>query len=70
MNVLICDDSAFARKQMARALPPDWDVNVHFAENGQLGLEEIFSGHGDIIFLDLTMPVMDGYEVLQNLQRE
>lgn len=70
MNVLICDDSAFARKQMARALPPDWDVNVHFAENGQLGLEEIFSGHGDIIFLDLTMPVMDGYEVLQTLQRE
>ncbi|MBP8172708.1 MAG: response regulator [Aeromonadaceae bacterium] len=70
MNVLICDDSAFARKQMARALPPEWPVTVHYAENGQQGLEEIFSGHGDIVFLDLTMPVLDGYGVLETLQKE
>ncbi len=70
LNVLICDDSAFARKQMARALPPDWPIELHFAENGQLGVEQILLGHGDVVFLDLTMPVMDGYEVLQTLQRE
>ena len=70
MNILICDDSAFARKQMARALPPEWPVTVHYAENGQQGLEEIFSGHGDIVFLDLTMPVLDGYGVLETLQKE
>lgn len=70
LNVLICDDSAFARKQIARALPPDWNVNIHFAGNGQEGLEQILSGHGDLVFLDLTMPVMDGYQVLQAIKAE
>lgn len=70
VNILICDDSAFARKQMARALPEDWPVTVHFAENGQQGVEAILSGHGDLVFLDLTMPVMDGYQVLQTLRDE
>ena len=68
LNILICDDSAFARKQMARALPTDWLTTLHYAENGQQGLEQILSGHGDLVFLDLTMPVMDGYQVLQALQ--
>ena len=59
-NVLICDDSAFARKQMARAIPAAWDVNVSNAEHGADALEQIKQGHGDVVFLDLNMPVMDG----------
>ena len=70
LNVLICDDSGFARKQLARALPSDWNINIHFAGNGQEGLEQILSGHGDLVFLDLTMPVMDGYQVLQAIKDE
>lgn len=70
MNVLICDDSAFARKQLARALPTDWPIQIHQAGNGQEGLEQILSGHGDLVFLDLTMPVMDGYEVLTALKEQ
>ena len=68
--ILICDDSSFARKQMARALPAGWDVDVSFAENGAEGLEVIRSGKGEIVFLDLNMPVMDGYEVLQTIRSE
>ncbi len=70
MNVLICDDSAFARKQLARALPTDWPVQLHQAGNGQEGLEQILSGHGDLVFLDLTMPIMDGYAVLAALREQ
>lgn len=70
MNVLICDDSGFARKQLARALPADWDVTLHYAANGLEGIEQVLMGHGDLIFLDLTMPEMDGYGVLETLQRE
>ncbi|WP_310598137.1 response regulator [Aeromonas aquatica] len=70
MNVLICDDSGFARKQLARALPADWHVNLHQAADGLEGVEQILMGHGDLIFLDLTMPQMDGYGVLETLQRE
>lgn len=68
--VLICDDSSFAQKQMARALPRDWDVSVSFAANGAEGIEAIKSGKGDILFLDLNMPVMDGYQVLETIRRE
>jgi chemotaxis protein CheY-P-specific phosphatase CheC len=68
--VLICDDSSFARKQMARALPKNWDVSVSFATNGAEGIEAIKSGKGDIMFLDLNMPVMDGYEVLGAIRDE
>ncbi|QIR15709.1 response regulator [Shewanella aestuarii] len=68
--VLICDDSALARKQMARTLPKDWDIEVTFATNGAEGLDAIRAGKGEIVFLDLNMPVMDGYEVLQTVQQQ
>lgn len=67
--VLICDDSSFARKQMARALPAGWDVEIHFATNGQEALEAIAAGKGDVLFLDLNMPVLDGYETLAEIRR-
>jgi chemotaxis protein CheY-P-specific phosphatase CheC len=70
LPILICDDSALARKQIARSLPKDWDISISFAENGQLGLESIKRGEGDIVFLDLNMPVMDGYQVLKEVQKQ
>ena len=69
LPVLICDDSALARKQIARSLPKDWDISISFAENGAIGLESIRQGKGDILFLDLNMPEMDGYQVLEEIQR-
>ncbi|MGE6233989.1 response regulator [Aeromonas media] len=70
MNVLICDDSGFARKQLMRALPAGWNVTLHQAADGLEGVDRILMGHGDLIFLDLTMPEMDGYGVLETLKRE
>lgn len=65
LPVLICDDSGFARKQLARSLPADWDVDIHFAANGAEAVAAIEAGKADILFLDLNMPVMDGYQVLE-----
>ena len=64
-KLLICDDSNMARKQLARSLPDDWDVDVSFATNGQEGVEAIKAGKGDVLLLDLNMPVRDGYQVLE-----
>ena len=69
-KVLICDDSSFARKQMARALPREWDKEVSFASNGTEGLPAIRAGRGEVIFLDLNMPELDGYGVLQAMYDE
>lgn len=69
-SVLICDDSSFARKQMASALPPDWDVALSFASRGAEALEAIKAGQGDILFLDLNMPGLDGYEVLAAIRAQ
>ena len=66
--VLICDDSSVARKQMARTLPGDWDIEVSFAKHGQEAISAIKEGLGDILFLDLNMPVMDGYETLEEIK--
>jgi len=68
--IIICDDSSFARKQIARALPKGWDVEVTYATNGQEGVEAVRAGRGDIIFIDLTMPVLDGFGALELIQRE
>ena len=68
--LLICDDSNMARKQVQRALPEGWDVDVTFATNGVEGLAAIRAGKGEMVFLDLTMPEMDGYQVLEQIRAE
>jgi two-component system chemotaxis response regulator CheY len=68
--LLICDDSMMARKQVARSLPEGWDVEITFASNGAEGLQAIRDGKGEMVFLDLTMPEMDGYEVLEAIRKE
>lgn len=64
-KLLICDDSNMARKQVARSLPDGWDVEISFATDGAKGIEAIKAGKGDVLLLDLNMPVMDGYQVLE-----
>ena len=64
-SVLVCDDSKLARRQLARSLPDDWDIKVEFAEDGVHCIEQIKKIQPEILFLDLNMPEMDGYEVLQ-----
>lgn len=67
-NVLICDDSNLARKQVLRSLPENLSSNVQLATNGQEALDILRSQNIDILFLDLTMPIIDGLGVLQALK--
>ena len=67
--ITIVDDSKMSRKLMIRALPEDWDVEISQAANGQEAMEAYQQGKAEVMFLDLTMPVMDGYQVLEALQK-
>jgi CheY-like chemotaxis protein len=67
--IVICDDSGFARKQMAGTLPADWQVEITYATNGLEALEAVEAGKGEVVFLDLNMPVMDGYQMLEALRQ-
>ena len=68
--LLICDDSSMSRKMVNRSLPEHWDVDVTYAKNGVEGIEAIRKGKGEMVFLDLTMPELDGYGVLEKVQEE
>lgn len=68
--LLICDDSQMARKQVAKSLPEGWDVSITYASNGLEALAAIRQGKGEMVFLDLTMPEMDGFGVLETIRKE
>lgn len=70
LPILVVDDSAMARKMLIKSLPPEWDVEISQAENGVEALEAYRAGKAAVMFLDLTMPVMDGYGVLESLRKE
>lgn len=67
MNILVCDDSKLARKAIISNIKPSSATHVFEAENGKLAIEQMTQTHIDVLFLDLTMPVMDGFEVLNAL---
>ncbi|VXC79776.1 Response regulator [Pseudomonas sp. 8Z] len=68
--LLVCDDSNMARKQLIRALPAEWPVTLSQASNGEEALALIRQGQGQVMLLDLTMPVLDGYQTLAALKAE
>ncbi|MCC8393747.1 response regulator [Paraburkholderia sp. MMS20-SJTR3] len=70
LPIVIADDSLLARKLLTKALPPDWQVDVSYATNGREALELYRAGKAAVLFLDLTMPDMTGYEVLDTLRHE
>jgi chemotaxis protein CheY-P-specific phosphatase CheC/CheY-like chemotaxis protein len=68
--LLVCDDSMMARKQLIRALPPEWPVNISQACHGEEAMQMLRQGLVEVMLLDLTMPVMDGFAVLAALRSE
>jgi CheY-like chemotaxis protein len=69
-SVLVVDDSAMARSMLIASFPKSWDVRVTQASNGLDALAAYRTGKIDVMFLDLTMPKMDGFQVLETLRKE
>ena len=67
--VLICDDSALVRKQMARSLPASLNADISFAVHGLDALAQLEKTEFKLMFLDLTMPELDGYGTFEEMQK-
>ncbi len=66
-RILIVDDSYTTRKMLARRLRQQGH-SVAQAQNGRQALEMVSSEPFDLVLLDVIMPEMDGYQVLQRLK--
>lgn len=68
MKSLIIDDEASARSRLRRLLAAHSQVEViGEAHDGLQALEQIERLHPDLIFLDIQMPGLAGFQVLQSL---
>jgi len=68
-KILIVDDSPVSIKIMKSCVPKDKGYELFDAANGQLGLELFKQVKPDLTFMDLTMPVMNGFEALQEIMK-
>ncbi len=67
-KLLIIDDERSIRRALREILEFE-NFEVHEAENGKEGLEKILSTTFDMVFCDIKMPLMDGMEVLEEIQK-
>lgn len=68
-KVLIIDDVAFNREMLTEILEGEYAVIT--ADDGQKGIDLLAEHEREIcvVLLDLIMPVMDGFEVMQIMER-
>ena len=67
IKVLIIEDEKEVFELYKLKLTID-DYDVITAPSGQEGLKKAFKDSPDLIFLDIKMPKMDGFEVLKRLR--
>lgn len=70
MKILVTDDSKMARKMVIKILKDilGENVEIHEGQNGQEALDLYKELLPKIVFLDLTMPIMDGFEALEKIK--
>lgn len=70
-RTLIIDDEQLARQRIKRLLSEFDEVNIiGEAENGAIGLQMVETEQPDLIFLDIEMPVLNGFEMLAKLTHQ
>ena len=71
MKILVTDDSKMARKMVIKTLQDalnDKNYEVLETQNGQESVDLYKEHNPNIVFMDLTMSVMDGFEALKQIK--
>jgi len=66
-NVLVVDDTEMNRDMLCALLEADGHKTA-VAENGKLGINALETESYDLVLLDVMMPEMNGYEVLETMK--
>jgi len=69
MRVLLIDDEPFYFKLIRGALK-EAEYDLEYAKSGSEGLTKIPSYEPEMLIVDLKLPGMDGFEILQRLRRD
>ncbi len=69
MKILIVEDDPFIADMYSLKLK-EAGFEVEVAADGRKGLDRIKAGGYDLVLLDIVLPMVDGFEVLQTLKRE
>jgi CheY-like chemotaxis protein len=67
-HILVVEDDTVIREMLMRILTKD-GYQIASAENGLMALKEIEKTQPDLILLDLMMPEMDGFELVEQLRQ-
>jgi two-component system chemotaxis response regulator CheY len=66
-NFLVVDDSEFARKTLIKVLTTIGGIVAGEATSGQDAVQKYKSLKPDIVFMDITMPGMEGIDALEQI---
>jgi threonine synthase len=69
-SIAIVEDNLDAARLLRRVLQSRGNYTIHEAHDGRTGLALIREQQPDLVMLDLMMPEMDGFEVLDRLRAD
>jgi adenylate cyclase len=70
VRILVVDDNEDNRYTLARRLQREGWTDLVMAGNGREALEKVAQEPFDLVLLDVMMPALNGYEVLEQLKRD
>src|ERR1043165_3601934 len=69
MRVLLIDEEQFYFKLLKKTLT-EAEYNLEYAKSGNEGLAKIPTFEPEMLIVDLKLPEMDGFEILERLRRD
>ncbi len=70
VKVLIVDDSNMLRNLLINLLPEEYDYDIDEARDGAEAIQKFSNADYKLMFLDLHMPNVDGFEVLKTIGKD
>lgn len=68
LKVLLVEDNKI-NTRIAKQMLEKWEIEVEWAEDGQAAINKFKPGKYDLIFMDLHMPIVDGFEATRAIRK-